>query len=366
MSEKFICSHCGGTFSEDEMTYFDGEMYCEECLDELTVICECCDNRIFADDSADSDMVLCRYCYDEHYTTCEACGRTIHYDDACYFDGDDDYPYCYGCYNRRNASTYIHDYGYKPDPIFYGDGSRYFGVELEIDDGGHYDENADKISKAGNKDCTHIYMKHDGSLNDGMEIVTHPMTLDYHMNSMPWRDVLNKAKELDYLSHKTSTCGLHIHVNRSAFGDSREQQEECISRVLFFVERFWQELIKFSRRTERQIARWAARYGIKDNPKATLDNAKKNYSGRYTCVNLVNCNTIEFRIFRGTLKYNTLIATLQLVNRICDIAIDMTDDELTQLNWCDFAANVTEPELITYLKERRLYVNEPIESEEDV
>lgn len=157
MSEKFICSHCGGTFSEDEMTYFDGEMYCEECLDELTVICECCGNRIFADDSADSDIVLCRYCYDEHYTTCEACGRTIHYDDACYFDGDDDYPYCYSCYNRRNASTYIHDYGYKPEPIFYGDGNRYFGVELEIDDGGHYDENADKISKAGNKDCTHIY-----------------------------------------------------------------------------------------------------------------------------------------------------------------------------------------------------------------
>ena len=97
-----------------------------------------------------------------------------------------------------------------------------------------------------------------------------------------------------------------------------------------------------------------------------MDNAKKNYSGRYTCVNLTNYDTIEFRIFRGTLKYNTLIATLQLVNRICDISVTMTDDELTQLNWCDFAAQVTEPELITYLKEKRLYVNEPIECEEDV
>ena len=44
----------------------------------------------------------------------------------------------------------------------------------------------------------------------------------------------------------------------------------------------------------------------------------------------------------------------------------MTDKELTQLNWCDFVAEITEPELITYLKERRLYVNEPIECEEDV
>ena len=49
---------------------------------------------------------------------------------------------------------------------------------------------------------------------------------------------------------------------------------------------------------------------------------KKGYhSGRYTCVNLENPATIEFRMFRGTLKYNTLIATLQLVNRICDVAL---------------------------------------------
>ena len=29
----------------------------------------------------------------------------------------------------------------------------------------------------------------------------------------------------------------------------------------------------------------------------------------------------------------------------------------------DFAAGITEPELIQYLKERRLYLNEPVESE---
>ena len=135
--------------------------------------------------------------------------------------------------------------------------------------------------------------------------------------------------------------------------------------MLFFVERFWQELLKFSRRTEGQLARWAARYGIKENPKATFDNAKKNGVGRYTCVNLTNCHTIEFRIFRGTLKYNTLIATLQLVSRICDISTWMTDKEITLLNWCDFVSGVEEPELITYLKERRLYVNEPVECEEE-
>jgi len=35
-------------------------------------------------------------------------------------------------------------------------------------------------------------------------------------------------------------------------------------------------------------------------------------------VNITNADTIEFRIFRGTLKYNTLIATLQMVAVECE------------------------------------------------
>lgn len=64
------------------------------------------------------------------------------------------------------------------------------------------------------------------------------------------------------------------------------------------------------------------RYGYKERPMDILDQAKKGYGGgRYFSVNLQNANTIEFRIFRGTLKYNTLIATLQLVDRVCDVAL---------------------------------------------
>ena len=80
-------------------------------------------------------------------------------------------------------------------------------------------------------------------------------------------------------------------------------------------------------------------------------------------------STIEFRIFRGTLKYNTLIATLQLVETICDVAIALSDDQIKDMTWTEFVSNLYEdtvPELIQYLKERRLYVNEPVESTEEV
>lgn len=85
--------------------------------------------------------------------------------------------------------------------------------------------------------------------------------------------------------------------------------------------------------------------------------------GRYACVNLQNEDTIEFRIFRGTLKYNSIIAALQLVNRLCDAAVSLCDQDIQELSWTSFVASCTEPELIQYLKERRLYVNDPVESE---
>ena len=171
---------------------------------------------------------------------------------------------------------------------------------------------------------------------------------------------------MGYTSHQSGTCGLHIHVNRTAFGDTEAEQDEVIARILYFFERHWEELLKFSRRTRRQLDRWAARYGYKDKPKDILEHAKKGSVGRYTCVNLTNFHTIEFRIFRGTLKYNTLIATLQMVNHICDVAILLCDEEMRNLSWSDFMMGITEPELIQYLKERRLYINDKVESEEEV
>ena len=71
-------------------------------------------------------------------------------------------------------------------------------------------------------------------------------------------------------------------------------------------------------------------------------------------------------MFRGTLKLNTFLATLQLVDRICDVAVNLSDAELKNLSWTTFAAGCNRPELVQYLKERRLYVNDPLDSDEEV
>ena len=362
---SLYCSHCGALIGEDEeFGEINGDVICYDCIEQHTTVCDRCGERIWTNDSyGDEYTTLCRHCYENHYTRCSCCDALLHEDDAYHLDG---YDYCSECYrDELDKDRNIHDYGYKPEPAFFGDSKRYFGVELEIDGAGKDSDNADDLLAIANRDDDHIYIKSDGSLDDGMELVTHPMSLEYH-KQFCWEEIMKKAISQGYRSHQTTTCGLHVHVNRDSLGDSREEQDEVISRILFFVETHWAELLKFSRRSEYSMNRWAARYGFEKTGKDILEKAKKGDNGRYAAVNLMNYSTIEFRLFRGTLKYNTLIAALELVDAICDLAIHLTDNGIAKMSWSEFVETIEAPELIQYLKERKLYINETIENEEDM
>lgn len=91
--------------------------------------------------------------------------------------------------------------------------------------------------------------------------------------------------------------------------------------------------------------------------------------GRYTAVNLKPENTIEFRIFRGTLRYETFIATLEFAHYLCELAKELSDENFHAMSWSEFVSGIdtTEyPEMIDYLKRRRLYINEPVKETEEI
>lgn len=50
-------------------------------------------------------------------------------------------------------------------------------------------------------------------------------------------------------------------------------------------------------------------------------------------------------MFRGTLKYNTMIAALQLVDEICNAAL--SDEEIQKLSWSELVSGLAEPEQST-------------------
>lgn len=353
------CEHCGDIEYIDNTHYIDETIVCDYCYNRLYETCERCGATHHANQMFNTrDGYVCENCFNDYYVECRGCGEYLHVDDADYCESDSEY-YCPDCYPNSN----IHDYYHKPYPEFYSNceynnHNMYMGVELEIDGAGEDSENAGAlldIDGAGR-----IYCKHDGSLENGFEIVSHPCTLDYHIKNMNWFDIMQEAIEMGYTSHNAGTCGLHIHISKEALGNTYSEQEKTIANILYFIEKNWDKFLKFSRRTEEQLNHWASRYGISDGEKPAdmLKKAKANY-GRYKAVNLQNSNTIEFRIFRGTLKHTTFIATLQFVKHLCDMCVYFSEEDIQKMNWSDFVTSIENAEtdysdLLQYLKDRKI------------
>ena len=310
--EEFACcDHCGETVDVDDLVSVNnGEMYvCSDCADYHYTRCDHCgnyftDRHIWAEDNY---RAICNNCSDDYYV-CSDCGDIVHYNDVVWH-GDE--PYCEYC--APEESEYIHDYSYKPHwnelrTDEDSDDCRLYGVELEIDDG----DDAAECSEALNDINDHFIMKHDGSLNsEGIEIVTHPASLAFHRFELGWDEITQTAINHGYKSHDTTTCGLHVHIGREAL------QIDTPDKLVVLVDRLWNNLVTFSRREYRQLDDWAKKPNSEvteaDTPEIRKDKLDKVKSrGRYQAVNLRNDSTVEIRIFRGTLKTNTIIATLHI------------------------------------------------------
>jgi len=350
-----LCENCNNSVrGEDVITVdYGNRLVCPECANEY-YMCDHCEELLgeyYIAVNTDR-MTLCDCCYNDHYFTCAQCNEVYHMDDAENIDG---YLYCESCAEDRRGS--ILPYSYKPDPVFYG-GNAGYGVELEIDYGEHREEAAKAISEAG-KD--HIYLKHDGSLtSNGMEIVTHPATLEYHVNHFPWSEICETALSYGYRSHDTDTCGLHIHASRSLFGDTILEQDLTIAKIILLIDRWYEtKIVKFARRDISKMRQWADKpnAGIQpeDNDSVAVQKSKRNADDRYKAVNLCNFNTVEFRFFKGTLKRDTIIASIQWVETIVRYCRNTALKDLFSTDWYDIFGNTRHEELTSYLKQRGLY-----------
>jgi len=269
----------------------------------------------------------------------------------------------------------INSYSYKPSPVFgtrgHQDLSRNltFGVELECDSVSDVPlrVSAGRCSDMVDDATDRVYCKHDGSLSRGFEIVSHPGTLEHHTYELRWKQICRILQKSGFRSHDTSTAGLHIHVGRKQLGGTYDESCETVRKLTILVYRFWPELVNFSRRRESALEQWAPRPHLAYwyNPALTgnevRDWARREipvyddyHDHRYTALNVTNNDTVEFRIFRGTLQRDTLIAALQLVSNLCRWAMTHDWDEVQSARFIDVAACTAYPELNAYLIVRNL------------
>ncbi len=252
----------------------------------------------------------------------------------------------------------IRRYNYIPNEWIYHNTKEetnplYLGVELEIDKGGESEIVSDYITdKLGGENC---YVMHDGSLNDGLEITTFPCSLNYH-KSLCYQELFKDLVRKGYKSHNTTTCGLHVHVDRKYLGKTNTEIDLTIAKILYLMEKHWDNFGIIARRKNSDYAnRYGEEYTNKDSSLfnvltvAKMD-AMQGY--KYRALNLIHENSIEFRLFKGTLKYESFIATLEFVSNLVDIAKDTTIDNINSITF-DEILNYKETEyLLDYYKER--------------
>ena len=388
-----VCSDCGRELEEDEELIYIEEYdkyVCQECFEEHYVECEDCGRIVHEDDIHNvegGDRSVCDSCFDNYYY-CADCGE-YYYSDNMYYDEDTDEYYCEDCWNSRPTNRVM---GYSEehnDPNFIErrvegeeEGIRLYGTETEVE---NYDNDYSMIDVLYEK--LPVRLARDGSLNESnsYEIITDPCSMKFHKQQLEVvKDVYQEMIDKGYRSDKTSTCGLHVHATRPYQAEIdrlnkelwsldcgsekykelqkqkeelEDKQEDFINRIILVMETFKEPLINFSRRKDTYWCKWLSDVVSCDNGKITsidfIKKVKGESYGHHRALNLENHNTIEFRIFKGTLNYETYYATLELVDNIMNLCGDL-DLPVEKITW----DKLTRGEYVSkYVQERGIVCN---------
>ena len=343
-NELFVaCGHCGETTTQNSDRHTRRGYYCEACWDEYFVECNGCNDYFLIEGETRTDSngdTYCEDCYYDRFSCCEGCGEEVcndevyHANDDCWCENcyQDRFETCNECNNvfRRDNMRWneadeiyvceecygterlIHDYSFFPTPDFKKmpwENTLFMGVELEIEPENNKDTTiiVEKLNEYLKKEriASRFYFKHDGSIK-GFELVSHPFTLQYAHKKLKFNKILKWLIESKCSSEESGRCGIHIHMNKSFF------KELEIAKLRIFFSKNKEKLRLFSER--KGIGENYCNYETFELRKFLRN---RGQDGRYWAFNLnTNKNTVELRLFRGTLSGRRFMAILQFADAI--------------------------------------------------
>jgi len=303
-----ICLRCESIGSVDDDSFIvEGDRWCEACTDSYAYFCDNCDTHFtgYTYSAEDTSMTFCERCYENNVSYCDEC-------DASYFDG------CTYNHEDEEDGRTIHDYSYRPDPIFRSSEDEqtrlYFGIEVETEvRGGNYSDRrmAADYAQQELENYNLAYLKSDGSLECGFEIVTHPMSHSYFMKDATrlWNTIDKLKSEYSMMAWGTKTCGLHVHISRNGFSGGSHQHR--FLQLVYNNKDFYEVL------AGRSSSHWA-KFDDNVDPNTGQKSLKHKFarhgSDRYSAVNTNNRNTLEMRIFRGSLNPRFIKSAIDLAH----------------------------------------------------
>lgn len=228
--DHFECASCGDDRATSDMVVIEWTMWrgtdsatiCADCeddqeyLDNLNLFhCNNCAELGHADlifSGPDTGYAYCEGCYDEMFTYCDECESTVSQDEFNYDEG-----MCDSCCESGGVYGLVHEWDYRPELVFHPEPwvgkPLYIGMELELSWPGH--NRTEVKAWLGDLPEDLLYAKHDSSVSNGFEVVTHPMQPKWALANFPF-ELFEKAIALGAKETHTST-GTHIHMNKEAF-----------------------------------------------------------------------------------------------------------------------------------------------------
>jgi hypothetical protein len=267
--------------------------------------CHDCDN-VFSDDDAHN-------AYDD-YSVCGSCVENFRYSERHGFyvrDDDDDYS---ENENIREYHTSSDCLGHIPSKYDFRTPRVLLGLELEMEIKGEYsrDERAGVLLEglgSFEKNFDYALCENDGSLNHGFELVTAYTGLDVHAEQLAFF----KSGLRGAISHDSDNCGLHVHICKADMSTLHGAK-----MILFINDPANHKLIKaIARRDSSGFAKFKNKQLDKDWLKSAMTCESKRSQlrnlnhDRYEALNFKNDKTVEFRLFKGSLVFETIMSCLE-------------------------------------------------------
>lgn len=269
---------------------------------------------------------------DEHWNSMYYCNRCECYVSEEHYHEDGVCEYCYEEERNEAPVGVIEGYceSHEHTPVLFGEYEseekfQGLGFELEVDTA-EEDDDLDNYGTARHlcEECgledNEMRYANDGSLNYGFECISQPHTVKAFWDNAPkWRKMLSYLSARGYESHNPGTCGLHVHVSRTMFGDTVEEQDKAIAKVYVFFDENWDDLVKVSRRRDTGYCGKLAMNSAIAQKKATKynkwkENVKINKTqNHYVALNNGNRATFEYRLGRGTLNAWSFFSWIDLM-----------------------------------------------------
>lgn len=257
---------------------------------------------------------------------------------------------CNDCATRKGSAN-INNHSHRPHPLYFANDyvgkNTYFGWELEVESG-----NTDISDISNTFRDRRLYFKLDSSINEGVEIVSHPMTFSYMKTHKEFFVQLLKGLEKTKCkSADTQTCGMHIHVSKD--GVSQMQ----LWKMLDFFRKNKKFVYTMSGRTSvKQLNRYASLGKISKGAQPKM--ARKFWDGadKYTAINILPNKTIEFRIFKGTLNPKKFFKNIEFVDSLLEWTRVESLRGITASNYCQYIKDNKRkyPNVLQYMEDNEM------------